>query len=436
VNDHDSSLEASVLRYVLAAPPSWRRLGELRPDDLAIPAHRDVLAAILDLGESGAMPASERVIEALRAKRQDEAVRTAVRLLQGDATPLAAVSGAVEHLRGLSRIRRLREPLLEAVALIDGGDVDACIQAVQSLAETATSNADATGYPWLRTTPDVVAAAMEDVFRKRDNRGLDLGAFTPLGDHMAPGNLIVIAGETNAGKSSLALWMALRWWAQYGARVGIVSVEDREAVWGRRMVAHQAKVDLSKPQLSRNDMDSVVSAADRLKIDDPIHYAILEDNDVSHVARYAKRLAQSCGLIVVDYLQEITDRTMERKGVSERERLTNAARACKRVAKVAKVPVILVSQLSRPENKKHREPTMFDIKGSGDVENMAEGIVLIWRDGDHEGADALAKVAKLKDSPKRPRVALIREDGGAITQLRPLDKKSDRADVFDEESGS
>lgn len=422
--DHDSQLEASVLRYVLAAPPSWRRLGELRPDDMAIPAHRDILAAILDIGESGAMPASEKVVETLRSKRKDEAVRLAVRLLQGDATPLAAVSGAVEHLRGLSRIRRIRDPLLEAQALIESGDVDGCIRAVQSLAESATSNADAAGYPWLRTTPDVVAAAMEDVLRKRDSRGLDLGAFSPLGDHLAPGNLVVIAGETNAGKSSLALWMALRWWAQYGSQVGVVSVEDREAVWGRRMVAHQAKVDLSKPQLSRNDMESVQAAAERLAQEDPIHYAILEDNDVSHVARYARKLAQSCGLLVVDYLQEITDSSMERKGASERERLTNAARACKRVAKVCKVPVILVSQLSRPENKKHREPTMFDIKGSGDVENMAEGIVLIWRDGDYEGAEAFAKVAKLKDSPKRPRVSMLRDEGGAITRLVPLERST------------
>lgn len=426
MSDHDPDLERGVLRYVLAAPTSWRRLGDLRPADMAIPAHREILAAILEVAEGGTPPASDRVIDRLHKTSRLPAARTVTELLKGGAQDMAALSGAVAHLRRLSATRRLRDPLLSALALADAGDLEGAREAVAGLAESIASNADEDGYPWILDTKAVLAEAI-DALKTRERASLfDEKGWSDLGDHIVPGNLVVLAGETGAGKSSLALRFALAWHARRGTKAGVVSLEDRGAVWGRRLYAADANADIGRPEtITPWKADDVQASSAELSAEDPMHFAILEDHDVEHVTRYARALVQrdGCGLIVVDYLQEITDAVAARRGAPQHERLSGIARAVKRVAKTCHVPVILCSQLSRPDGKKHREPTIYDIKGSGDVENMAEAIILMWKESDDEHAECFAKVAKLKDSPARPRSLVVRNGAGAICELRDAPKR-------------
>lgn len=416
---HDPTLEYSVLRYVLAAPTSWRRLGSLAPDDLAIPAHREILATIRDIA-AREHPTSGLVLAALRRAGRHEAARVVLEALRGDATTLAEVSGAVEHLRRLARQRRLHEPLVMALAQVDAGDLDGAKAAVAALAEALAADVDDDGWPWMRDDADVVTAAVEAMRTSESHPVIDVEGWRDFGEHLTPGNLAVVAGETGAGKSSLALWLAQHWHRARGTRVGIVSLEDRDAVWGRRRIAQVAGVDIDRPErITRWQAEDMLRHIEDIKAADAIRYAILEDHDVEHVTRYARGLVEraGCGLVIVDYLQEIGDAAASRKGLPQHERLSGIARAIKGVAKRSRVPVVLVSQLARPDSKRHREPTIYDIKGSGDVENMAEAIVLLWKESDDEGAAALAKVAKLKDSPKRVRSVIRRNAAGAIEEL-------------------
>jgi hypothetical protein len=85
-----------------------------------------------------------------------------------------------------------------------------------------------------------------------------------------------------------------------------------------------------------------------------------------------------------------------------------------------RVPLILCSQLSRPPSVAQREPNASRLKESGDLENMSEAIILLWREKDGEGAPAFCKVAKLKSSSARPRLQVVRR-AGTITGFDSMD---------------
>ncbi|MGD1079604.1 MAG: DnaB-like helicase C-terminal domain-containing protein [Candidatus Sulfotelmatobacter sp.] len=76
-------------------------------------------------------------------------------------------------------------------------------------------------------------------------------------------------------------------------------------------------------------------------------------------------------LIIVDYLQ-LVRATM----TDIRERVGHVADRLRILAKSEQVPVVLLSQLRRPE-RLNDEPTLIDLKESGDIEAHAHIVILI-----------------------------------------------------------
>jgi replicative DNA helicase len=80
-------------------------------------------------------------------------------------------------------------------------------------------------------------------------------------------------------------------------------------------------------------------------------------------------------LICIDYLQLISCPARD-----ERERLTKVSNALRVLAKNTGVPVLAVSQLSRPrDGDANRRPNRFSLKESGSLENDAHVILLTYR---------------------------------------------------------
>jgi len=76
-------------------------------------------------------------------------------------------------------------------------------------------------------------------------------------------------------------------------------------------------------------------------------------------------------LILVDYLQIVLAEARE-----IRERVGKVADALRQLAKVERIPVVLLSQLRRPQSL-NDEPSMIDLKESGDIEAHAHVVLLL-----------------------------------------------------------
>lgn len=84
-------------------------------------------------------------------------------------------------------------------------------------------------------------------------------------------------------------------------------------------------------------------------------------------------------LIVIDYIQLITG-----KGSNYREQVSNVSNTIRSLAKDADVPVLGISQISRPENREKRIPRLFDLKESGSLEQDAHVVVMPYRPQDKQ----------------------------------------------------
>lgn len=193
-----------------------------------------------------------------------------------------------------------------------------------------------------------------------------------------PGNLIIVAGATSMGKSAFALGAAAH--AAIDARVptAIFSIEMTRTENTIRILALESAIDLHQlmhGRLNEVQMTRLEQAARR------VHTAPLYLDDtatrVSEIRARARRLKveHGLGLVVVDHIHD-----MEGEGETRREQISSIGRGLKQLAKELDIPVIAVSQLSRaPTNRPDRRPALSDLRESGDLEAVANVVVLMYR---------------------------------------------------------
>lgn len=313
-----------------------------------------------------------------------------------------------DHLRVLARQRRKYEALSRAVAALANGNEEAADE--HALAVASEQTEQRTG-EYMEASEAVRAAANEEQLARLEGHNRRTGFLTidrAIGNLRAK-TMTVVGGTTGSGKSSLMLSMAINQ-ARRGMHVGIVSAEDPEAVWGERLYSHLT--DESIADVSDMKVDAAASMAGEL----PLHFALELGRPLKDVLRAVRHLVRKfgCQVIYVDYLQAVHDP----QKTDRRNFVSNAAARIKAQCQELGATLVLASQLSRPSKEKpFGEVFTSDLKESGDIENMAEIVMLLWKNGDKDTSLTLGKVAKVKWSAARPRFQIQRNGCGAVTGL-------------------
>ncbi len=218
---------------------------------------------------------------------------------------------------------------------------------------------------------------------------------------LKPGDMIVIAARPSVGKTSFAMNIAecaatgtdingLPTKCDDGKKhpVLIFSLEMDTASLSKRMLCGRAHV--SSWRISRNLMakteksaasQALFKAAGELK-KAPIYIDDSSGLDIADLRARARRMKRSHGieLIVIDYLQLCNCREYSKQGRQlETSRISNQVKA---MAKELKVPVIVLSQLSRANEQrgdKNEVPKLSDLRDSGAIEQDADVVMLLRR---------------------------------------------------------
>ena len=219
---------------------------------------------------------------------------------------------------------------------------------------------------------------------------------------LKPAEMIVIAARPSVGKTSLAMNIAescalgrdmnnVPVKTDGGKRhpVMIFSLEMPVEALTKRMLAGRAHVNmwrLNRNLIPKNDRNTLANnlfaAAGELK-EAPIYVddtASLDIMDLRARARRAKK-AHGIELVVIDYLQLCTCREAARQGSRQIE-VSMISQQIKAMAKELKIPVIVLSQLSRANEKRGDKleiPKLSDLRDSGAIEQDADVVFLLRR---------------------------------------------------------
>jgi replicative DNA helicase len=222
------------------------------------------------------------------------------------------------------------------------------------------------------------------------------------------GDLVIIGGRPGMGKTAFALNIAQHVGVELKEPVAIFSLEMSKEQLVLRMLCAEGMVDSLRVRtgiMSKQDWPKLTSAAGRLAeapifIDDSSALTVLE---IRAKARRLKREHKGLSLVVVDYLQLMRGRGSF--DIREQE-IADISRSLKALAKELKVPVIALSQLNRAvEHRGDRKPTLADLRESGAIEQDADVIIFLYRDGDQNKNDQSSKtvikieVAKQRNGP-------------------------------------
>ncbi len=231
--------------------------------------------------------------------------------------------------------------------------------------------------------------ALADLDRRSASDGGLAGLTTGLADldrglsGLEPGQLVLIGARPAIGKSALAMGFALNAAVREGRPVAFFTLEMSAPETMQRAIASLGAIPLHRLRSARLDADqwgavnrtSARLAAAPLHVDDS---GGLTCPELRARCRRLKRQTGDLALVVVDYLQLMGG---DSKAETRTLELGNITRQLKILAKEIGAPVVALSQLNRGlENRSNRRPMLSDLRESGNLEQDADVVLLLYRD--------------------------------------------------------
>lgn len=228
-------------------------------------------------------------------------------------------------------------------------------------------------------------------------------------------DLVIIAARPSQGKTAMALNMAYNATVRAQVPVAFFSLEmGRHSIY-QRMVCSAAMANLHSVNTGMFKKDKWKDIAKEIKRlgDAPFFIDDTPALSITDIRVRARRLAselqkqgKELGMIMIDYMQLI--RGASKKIESRQQEVSEISRMLKELARNLNVPVIALSQLNRKTEDKGRadnRPQLSDLRESGSIEQDADVVALIHREGYYKRDDESLKnkatliIAKQRNGP-------------------------------------
>ena len=232
------------------------------------------------------------------------------------------------------------------------------------------------------------------------------------------GDYCVIGGYPSAGKTCLALGMAMKMAERY--RVGFFSFETDKAKLSDRILSAKAMIDLSdikQNKLGEKEWEELAYAASSLS---RTGLQIMQCSGFTVADIQSVALSRHYDVVFVDYLQLIE--ADGRKGWSRPEEVSSISRGLQRMSHEHGITAVVLSQLTPDAGRKKTEaPTMYDLRESRQITMDADAIFLLYLEDpeDRSGARVL-KCDKNKDG--QAGWYKVMQFQGRIQSFRPMPK--------------
>jgi replicative DNA helicase len=251
-----------------------------------------------------------------------------------------------------------------------------------------------------------MVALMADLEHPAEHKGEVFGlptGYTSIDDLLCgwqPGELTLIAARPSIGKTTFTLNSGVHV-AVAGKRVLVVSLEMK-----RRQLEDRTLSQLSRVPATRI-LTGFLGALDYSKISEAFERMhglplVLDDRSgltVADIRAQARRVRNEGGLdlLIVDYVQLVKSGG---KFSNRNEEMTDISRRFKELADELTVPILLVSQLSRANEKRaDPRPRLSDLRESGALEQDADNVCFLHRENHRAGGTTEFIVKKQRNGP-------------------------------------
>ncbi len=211
------------------------------------------------------------------------------------------------------------------------------------------------------------------------------------------GDLIILAARTSVGKTAFAVNLAYNGAALTGHPVALFSLEMSNEQVLTRLLSSVSLVSGDKIATGDLRKEDKIKIRDGLKqlSDCPLYFDDSPSAKLGDIISKTRKLQSEhpdLALVVIDYLTLIN---LETKGNSTAEDIGEITMALKSLARNLKIPVLCLAQLNRDvEGNDDNRPKLSNLKGSGNIEQDADMVLLMYR------SDYYAETGHKKDADK------------------------------------
>lgn len=284
--------------------------------------------------------------------------------------------------------QRRAKDLVEKASFSFGG-VDS---EISELTEELAALQELTSTKVGKTVAEMAKFYKDDYPKEPGQQGISLG-FRKLDDTLGGiegGDLCYIGARPSVGKSAFVNQIA-RNLGRKNLRVGFFSLEMQERNIYERFLANESRIGMGRIRSGQDiqvyEEEGLVKANERLqRVEQIIIYT--GSFTATDIRQIVKR--DRLEVVIVDYVQLILpegryrgNRTAEVGEISHK---------LKAVAMDFNIPMILLVQLNRAvEMRDTKEPTLADIRESGDIEQDASQVIFLWNKADSNSSDKSQK---------------------------------------------
>jgi replicative DNA helicase len=299
--------------------------------------------------------------------------------LSSNAPPANNAPVYAQQLASHARARKIAAEIRATLAAMEGGNYEAADTLSASIEELATrrGGTDASFSEALSRGLGLVQDA-----RETSSRGQIAFGLASLDERLpvlrGRGLLVIVAARPSVGKTALANQLSLTT-AKQGFPVGKVELEMSIEEMALRSIAAEYRIngsalaagdDLALEELTarvqeRNIRDLPIFLDDR-------SYSLAEVT--SRISEWHRKHGLVCA--TVDHLGLVAH-----KGENKNQSIGEITRALKLLAKRLQMPIVLLAQLARLNERENRKPKLSDLRDSGSVEQDADIVIALHSDG-------------------------------------------------------
>lgn len=402
--DHSNepySLEAeqAVLGCLLIDPSCLLNVVEiLRSECFYIPQHREIYATIINLEALGEKYDALLVLEELKKREiyDDAGGKNYLAQLAQIVPSTANVEAYAKIVKEKFVLRTLMstaKDIMNNAAAQDVGADEILNDAEQRIYNIRQGRAS----QGPKKISEIIYNDVYEDLKKRTSPDREKYLGVPTGfsvlDKVTTGfnkaDLVIIGARPAMGKTSFALNIARNMAVQGKKKVVFFSLEMTEAQLAERVLSTEARVEGSKfrtGEIEAEEWNRIGEAALALN-DTELYFDGTSNITVPEMKARIRRM-KDVDCVIIDYLQLMSG---SKKSDNRATEVSEISRSLKLMAKDLGVPVIALSQLNRETaakgNKSHR-PQMSELRESGAIEQDADIILMLHREGYYKLGEA------------------------------------------------